>query len=492
MHISKIIFSIIFILSSWTLVRGQAGTIEIKKKKFHTLDKTIIEGELGYLTVPENRENPDSRKIKVKFIRLKSLAQNPKEPVVYLEGGGSACTWQAEKPKYLNDWLPILQVSDLIFVDQRGTTDRKLIYVRKDEYPEEFLVSAQVALEDYQSLCTKALQSFQQKGIDVQGYGVAAHAKDIIELTQGLGIDRYSIFGFSYGTHIGMALIKLHEKSIANAVLAGADGLDQSFNYPSHLDNQFERVAKLADQDTLINRTIPSLKLLLNRVMDKLEREPMEVSVKHPLTKKSIAVKIGPFGLALILRLDIDDSNDIPVIPRLLYSIDQGDKAMLQWFVQKRIAFTLAVPGNGINQGIASWASAERWAQIEREAKESTFGNVVNFPFYEASEVWPRKQLKIDTSVPLKSEVRTLFISGDLDGRTPVSQVNEISEGFSNSTHLIAKNAGHEQAMWYAEIFDEAIPQFLVGKDVSHFNATRKIKFIPLQGPSDRHPSIGH
>lgn len=490
MSISKITVLFGLLICSHSHVIGQIDNLKLKQKRFSTSDKTIVEGEVGYLTVPENRAKADSRQIKVKFIRLKSLSATPKEPLIYLEGGGSACTWQAENPKYLTDWLPILQVSDLIFVDQRGTTDKKLIHIRKGEHPQDFLVSAQMASENYQNLSKEALQSFQKKGIDVQGYDVVAHAKDIDELTNSLGIENYSIFGFSYGTHIGMTLMKLREENILNAVLVAPDGVNQSFNYPSDLDDHFQKIARLVDQDTTINEIIPDLTILLNKVMAKLENEPVSLSVKHPLTKKAMKVKIGPFGLALILRLDIDDASDIPVLPRLLYSIDQGDNSMLRWFVQKRIPFILALPGNGINQAIASWAPAERWKRIESEAKNSVFGNVVNFPFYEASKVWPRETLEIDTSLPLKSNVRTLFVSGDLDCRTSVRQTDGISEGFSNFTHLVVKNAGHEQAMWNITIFDEAIPNFLKGEDVSDIRAAYKeIKFIPLSGPSDKHPS---
>jgi len=47
--------------------------------------------------------------------------------------------------------------------------------------------------------------------------------------------------------------------------------------------------------------------------------------------------------------------------------------------------------------------------------------------------------------------------------------------------------------MWNVKIFDQAIPQFLLGNDVSHIKASNKdIKFIPLNGVSDLHPSINN
>ena len=481
---------LILVLTTFDL-SGQTEGLKTKRKKYKTENGLTVEGEVGFLTVPENYDNPASRKIKVKFIRLKSTSANPEAPIVYLEGGGKACTWQAEDPEYLNDWLPILKVSDLIFVDQRGTNDNKLFYLGEKQLPIDFFTTEESVSNHYQNLVQKALPDFRKRKIDIEGYNIVAHAKDVHNITEGLGINKYSIFGFSYGTGIGMALMKLYESSIVNAVFVGTDGLDQSFNYPSHLDSHFDKIVQLAKQDEAISATIPDLKILLEEVMDKLSLEPARITVKNPITRKEQEIEIGPYGLAILLRMDLDDTNDIPAIPRLLYTISQGDYSMLTWFAEKRVPFGIAVPGNGLNQAIASGASDERWRQIDDEAEQSIFGNAVNFPFYEAKRVWPKRALAIDTHKAINSEIRTLFISGDLDARTPVTQANEIMKGFENSTHLIVKNAGHEQAMWDIEIFDEAIPQFFQGLDVSHIKASFKaIQFIPLIGPSSKHPSI--
>ncbi|MEO9870030.1 alpha/beta hydrolase [Ekhidna sp.] len=488
---TKTIFFIGVLIVSLSNAFGQ-GKLNLKQKKFKTTGESIISGDVGYLTVPENRLNPESRKIKIKFIRLKSLSKNPKEPILYLEGGGGASTSEAENPKFLDDWLSILEVADLILIDRRGTEDRKLIHIQKDGYPENFLVSEDAANKYYQKFTKEALSSFEKKGIDVQGYNIVEHAKDVHELTTALGIDRYSIFGFSFGTSIGMTMMKLYKEKIVNAVLVSADGPGQSFNYPSYLDHHFQKIAQMANQDEAINEEVPDLSKLLIRVMDKLTNEPAVVNVKHPLNKKSIQVKVGSYGLGMILRLDIDDVSDIPVIPRLLHSIDQGDHSILQWFVQKRIRYAIGLPGHGINQGIVSGASPERWARIQHEAKESLFGNVVNFPFSSAVPAWPETDLSFDTSEPLQSDVRTLFITGDLDCRTPVEQVDELTKGFSNSTHLVVKNAGHEQAKWAGAIWNGAIPQFFKGEDVSGIKAayTKEIKFISVTGPAKGHPSL--
>jgi len=50
--------------------------------------------ECGYLTVPQNRADPDGRKIRLVVATRKSTSPNPKpDPVVYLAGGPVARRW---------------------------------------------------------------------------------------------------------------------------------------------------------------------------------------------------------------------------------------------------------------------------------------------------------------------------------------------------------------------------------------------------------------
>ncbi len=72
-----------------------------------------------------------------------------------------------------------------------------------------------------------------------------------------------------------------------------------------------------------------------------------------------------------------------------------------------------------------------------------------------------------------------------------MEQVEETRKGFKNSVHIQVENTGHEQAMWDRETFDESIPAFLQGRQISSEGAAySKIIFLPLEGESMGHPSV--
>lgn len=470
---------------------GQGTLTNVKSKKFKTSEGLKIEGEVGYLEVPENRKNPSSRKIKTKYVRLKSLAQNPATPVIYLEGGGGQSTWEASSPRDLNDRLELLEVADLIYLDRRGASDKALTYIWKEGYPMDFFISEDKATHHLQKMATLALEKFEEKNVDVLGYNIEEHAHDVNDLMSELGYDRYTVFGFSYGSHIGMTVMNLYPERVARAILVGADAPNQSFNFPRHLDEHVDKIGALIEQEASLQMTASAFKNLVYETLQKVRENPAVVTVRNPLTLKKFELPIGAFGLGLILRLDIDDAYDIPAIPRLLYSINQGDYSMLTWFVQKRMKFALGIPGQGINQQLASGVSGERWSTIKEQARASAFGNVVNFPFAAVIDQWPATPLSFDPSIAVQSDIPTLFVTGTLDCRTPVEQVEITMEGFTNAAHIKVENAGHEQAQWQLDVANKLIPSFLKGETIESATASyRAVKFIPLTGEASGHVSI--
>ncbi len=69
-----------------------------------------------------------------------------------------------------------------------------------------------------------------------------------------------------------------------------------------------------------------------------------------------------------------------------------------------------------------------------------------------------------------------LFVSGDLDGRTPITNAEEVMQGFPNSAHIVVEQVGHEGFIFFAA--PELMP--LIGEALSgSMPASRR-----LAGPS--------
>jgi len=179
------------------------------------------------------------------------------------------------------------------------------------------------------------------------------------------------------------------------------------------------------------------------------------------------------------------------VFPRLLWSIDQGDNRLLAWFVRKRAGLATGIHGMSTAMDEASGTSDARRALIAEQAKTSRFGEVVNFPVPFATEHLGNVDLGDAYRMPVVSPVRTLIVSGELDFNTPPAQGEELRWGLPNATHLVVLHAGHEQTLWQNDTALPVVLDFLRGKDVSQRTITYPpLRFIPLEGPDPRHPSV--
>jgi pimeloyl-ACP methyl ester carboxylesterase len=216
----------------------------------------------------------------------------------------------------------------------------------------------------------------------------------------------------------------------------------------------------------------------------------MLVPVPMPDGKETLQVPVGPFGLRFIMRIDMGDATDLPVFPRLLWSIDQGDPSVLAWFVRKRAGAALGFSGMNHAMDAASGATRGRLALIASQAATSRFADVVNFGD-EPDPAMP--DLGDSFRSPVVTPARILLLSGSLDFNTPPYQSEEFRWGAPNATHIVVENAGHEQIFFQNDTVAPVVRDFLMGHDVRDRSVTYPpLRFVPLTGtdPAVTHPSV--
>ncbi len=469
-----------------------AATVSVERKTLSSAKGVRIETEAGRLQVRENRSNPSSRMISVEFLRLKSTATNPRAPLFFLQGGPGS-RGVSTHPNFLEAWVPFLALSDVVLIDQRGTNDSLLVWDWDGPLPLGFFLSADSARAHELEANRRAATAIRARGVDLAGYTTVESAADLDELRAALGVERMSLLAFSYGTHLACATMRRYGPRIENAVLVGVEGPDQTYKLPLTMDAQLRKLSLLAATDSALALRSPDLVELYDRAIARLAREPMTIVVPAPSdvpgasAADSVRLRVGPFGLQFVMRVDVGDATDLVVFPRLLSSVARGDPSVLAWFVRKRAGVVLGVHGMNAAMDAASGATPGRLALIRDQARTSRFADVVNFPFPEIASLWPVPDLGDEFRAPLVSPVRTLIVSGSLDFNTPPAQGEELRWGLANGTHLIVENAGHEQTYFQNETAVPVVLDFLRGQDVRDRKVTYPpLRFVPLEGSDPR------
>ncbi len=443
-----------------------------------------VEGELGRLIVRENRGNPKSNLIEIAFVRLKSTAEKPGYPVVYLDGGpGSSAIGISRFPEYMQAFQKLREVGDVILLDQRGVGFSKpnLTRISTESLPTDVFLNKETGVNAFKEKAKSAVEYFRSQGVDILAYNTIESAHDVDDLRKALGAEKLNLVGFSYGTHLGLASIRYHGQNLNRVALIGTEGPDHTDKLPGTSHKSLERLAQIAAKDAEIGSKMPDLVGTLKRVLDRFEKEPVTVSITDQRAKKPVDVKVGKAGLQHLIMRDLGDASDLPIFPLWFYTMDKGDYSILKRFVERRYnQYSAGISVMTVVMDVSSGVSKARKAQIEKEAKTALLGDIVNFPISEMGDVIGNPDLGDVYRSPLKTNVPTLFISGTLDNNTQPFQADEVRKTFKSSTHIIIENAGHESMLVDTRV-QQTITDYLRGQDVSKVKiALPPLKFQPL------------
>lgn len=463
---------IIFFINS--PAQSKAGELKLEPYIFEAPNYPKVEAERGFLTVPENRQNPNSRLIQIAFVRFKSTSPNPKSPIIYLAGGPSSSGIGAARSARFPMFMALREVADVIALDQRGVGQSKpnLNCISFLDLPLEKAVSENEYLQDAQAKSKICAKYWTEQGVDLTGYNTVENADDIDDLRKALGAPKINLVGISYGTHLGLTILKRHGKNIEKAILAGIEGLDQSYKLPSNVQLQLEAISREVKSDAELNAKIPDLLALMKRVFERVEKNPETVEFTDSQSQKKVKVTIGKFDLQLLTAVGMGDTNFISNLPALFYAMDNGNFSFIApqvaLFRKRGIGSAMA-----FMMDCASGISKARFDRIEKEKPNTLLSAIIDFPFPKICEAWNQKDLGDSFRAAVKTNVPTLFISGTLDGRTPISNAEETRKGFSNSQHLIIERAGHSDDLWISSPkIAETMVKFLKGDKIDSLKIT--------------------
>lgn len=418
-----------------------------------------VTAQLGRLTVPLVRARPDAGNAEIAFVRLQIGEGKPGAPLVYLPGGpGGSGIGATRSRQSLAGFARLAETGDVILLDQRGagmSTPRVVCQPPAPLAPHDKFTTSP---ERYTAAARACVDQWRAKGVDVSGFSNTETAADIEELRKALGVPKLRLFGFSYGTHLGLAMLRAFPASVERAIFVGTEGPNHTRKLPSTLDVQLAKLSLLSGFD---------MTAALGRVLEKLEREPMLVTIDDRAAKKPVQVAIGPDALRRFLVADLGDGNDFPVFPALLQTIEAGDPSILAWFAEKRYnQITGAIDLMVLGLECSSGATENRQRQIQLEARTSLFRNAMNSFYPAVCAALPPVDLGDAFRGPLVSNVPVLFVSGTLDSNTPPFQAEELRWGMPNAVHLVVANAGHEDTLPNPDV-QAVIGEFLAGRDVS-------------------------
>jgi len=425
--------------------------------------------DCGYLTVPEQYENPDGPTIQLAVAILRSQDPNKRsDPLVMLQGGPGGST--------IDTYTQILPTSnrlpgnrDVILFDQRGTLyskpaltcpelmDLTLSTLDQDLTPEE---SNQLSLEALK----KCRNRLVEEGVNLHAYDSLENAADVESLRQALGYELINLYGVSYGTLLALHVMRDFPQGLRSIIIDSVVPPQVNFilGAPQAENRAFETLFAACAADPGCNSSYPHLRDVFYELVDQLNAKPVEIKVSDSLDGKSYpALFDGDALLSTIFQM-MYNSEFIPLLPRIIYNIRAGDYA----FVERILSIIVfdRTMSYGMYYSVicaedADFTTSEYDlsglpSQIYEYEKDSAQY------ILDACKLWNVEELNAIVDKPVQSDIPSLVLAGVFDPITPPDYARQAAQGLSNSFFFLFPAGSHGQ-VGSSECADNILLQFL-------------------------------
>jgi len=419
--------------------------------------------ECGYMTVAENHAEPDGRTVRLPVVVIKASAGKSKaDPVVFLTGGPGQPIG-ADKDGIKNWWLfanfwPWMKGRDLILFEQRGNgmSEPNLNCTEADARGMDMLRSLEDSVrvrEIYRQAIAECRTRLIGAGIDLNLYGTRETVKDLTDLRHLLGIKQWNLHGVSYGTRLALAAMRDAPEGIRSVILDSPypPEVRAYESQAAGVEEAFQKLFKACDRNRYCHRRYPNLEHAIFEQIEWLNVRPLPVTVSDPRNGQPFTIDVTGRALVELTRwaLAFDDARY--ALPAYLDAVSSVDPAILEPAVAGMVDGYLGLGSDDMSEG--KYFAVECVEEVpfndaarvqELRIKHHRFaGFGYQLEDLSACSAWPSEAPDASLKAPIKSDIPTLILSGELDPITPVEYGRITASRLPNSHLVEVPGLGH-------------------------------------------------
>lgn len=408
----------------------KSSTVTINKQKFTK--------QTGYFEVPENRDKPNGRILKLPIHIYRSSNLHPAEPIFWLEGGPGAANIKA----FTNTGL--LANHDFVMAGYRGADGATALKSKKVSKAVKGLNHQLLSDESLDNASEKLIEftkELEQKGVDLTKYTIMDVIDDMEYIRKALNASKINLFSLSYGTRIALLYGYKFPEAINRSVMLGA-------NPPGHFIWHPQKTEQLLDKyDSLYSaQNLPNYQGSIKAAMRKsFENMPKQWSVF-----RLDADKIKSMTFGIIYSTD----GAAMAFDAYFKAANKGDYSglyLMQLFFD--IGMTKGnLWGDMFAKGIsADFEKGKDYRVWHRSFdKTTTLGPNYSMLLWGLGEKWNPYLIPEEYRRLRRSETHTLILSGNLDNSTPADYATEkLLPNLPNGHQVILKDYSHAIASNY-------------------------------------------
>lgn len=408
-----------------------------------------IEVTCAYLSVPEERADPERATIELAVVIIPSRSDTPRpDPIIYLDGGpgGSAVFGLA-------DWVdsPLRDEYELILFDQRGTGL---------SLPSLNCIEMELAEDDEET--ADAAQSCRDRlsdeGVNLSAYSSAENAADVADLIAQLDYDEVNLLGISYGTRLALTVLRDNPASVRSVIL------DSSYPPQVRAYNEQALNAGLAIQALLRGcaddedcaATFPDLEARFYDLIDQLNAEPVLIAIADEEGGELSEIEVSGDDLVSSMSDWLYVTDLISYVPLVIDQLEFGETEALSFLYEtsgsgfrrqdegdlsdsEAMFYAIECREEGSFSTLAQARVAA--ADLPPQLADALIGSVESF--FDLCAIWEVDAASASERAPVRSAVPTLVLAGEYDPVTPPSWGELAAESLSNSYFHVLPGGGH-------------------------------------------------
>jgi len=403
-----------------------------------------VAARCGWLEVPENRDDPAGRKLRLHVAVIPALRLQPAPDPLFILAGGPG---QAASDYYTTmgpAFGRIRRDRDIVLVDQRGTGRSNRLDCAFDDTG-DFAGTDPRQLQEEARACIAAFHG------DARYFTTSIAVQDLDAVRAALGYATVNFYSVSYGTRVAQHFIRRYPDRVRTAILDGvvpvdlALGPDVPLQAQRALDALFDRCAA----NMACNAKFPALRADFHALRTRLQTAPVKMQIPDPLTATMRDATFGIPELSAAVRLLSYSDETASVLPLLIHQaeVERQPQGMLAQYLMISHSMETQI-ANGMHFAVTCSEDSQRWQQQPADpqaVQDAYLGGALMFGMSSICSVWPRGPVDKDFNEPLHSDVPALLLSGGNDPVTPAAYGQRAAAGFKHGRHIVLPGQGHGQ-----------------------------------------------
>ncbi|MCA9980095.1 MAG: alpha/beta fold hydrolase, partial [Anaerolineales bacterium] len=409
----------------------------------------------GTLTVPERHSQPDNgREIALSVVVIPYTgADRQDDPLIFAQGGPGGSTIDLFADNILSDGNFLNNPRDLILFDQRGTlnTSPDLFCLTEelaltDAYAEQ-RTTAEEDLALYLAAMVECRARLEAEGVDLSAYNSIENAADVQALRLALGYDDFNFYGVSYGTLLGLNLLREFPEGVRSVVLDAVVVPQEPFIARTAVtgDRAFDALFAACSADAECAQAFPNLEADFYDLVAKYNETPLRVPITDPETGKTYLIYYDGDALMGTLFGNLYATFMLPYLPYLVQAIEQGDYGFLSADLGLRVFDRTFSSGMYFSVVCAEQGWVDGQVVVEGEIDPAVVASEQEGldSVLAICREWEIPLLGEQVRQPVQSDVPALLLSGEFDPITPEQNALTVLEGLSQGQALTFPSAGH-------------------------------------------------